>query len=329
VNILIKGGGSIGLRHLSNCHLLWPSSSITLVSKYSNIPPSILTNPAIQVVNHLNDVIDKNFSLSIIASPASHHISDLNHVFDISESVLVEKPLFSAWDSDGIDFSHVTSKNVIVGYVLRFDPIILNAKAIIDSGKFGSVLSARVWAGQDLRQWRPNVDYNKTVSASRNLGGGVLHELSHEIDYITYLLGQPTSLYSSLGNYSALDLDVEDSAMLHLIYPDKCVTINTDFIASPPSLGFELLFEKATLNADFVNRQLILSAPSQEPQYYDVNVQSFNDLYIDQLRYLDSIRNSAPSNSKYTPCTLQESINVMKIIQAAIQFSNSIPSISI
>ena len=85
------------------------------------------------------------------------------------------KSSFSAWDSDGIDFSHVTSKNVIVGYVLRFDPIILNAKAIIDSGKFGSVLSARVWAGQDLREC-PNVDYNKTVSASRNLGGGVLHE---------------------------------------------------------------------------------------------------------------------------------------------------------
>ena len=58
------------------------------------------------------------------------------------------------------------------------------------------------------------------MSANKKLGGGVLLELSHEIDYATWLLGIHFTLCSSR-KLSNLDLDVEDYANLIFEYRDK------------------------------------------------------------------------------------------------------------
>ena len=72
-----------------------------------------------------------------------------------------------------------------------------------------------------LPDWRPQSDYRKGVSAIKKLGGGVLLELSHEIDYATWLFGNPISLFCSSRKLSNLDLDVEDYANLIFEYGDK------------------------------------------------------------------------------------------------------------
>ena len=41
-----------------------------------------------------------------------------------------------------------------------------------------------------LPSWRKNIDYQSSVSAKKSLGGGVLLELSHEIDYLIWLIGK-------------------------------------------------------------------------------------------------------------------------------------------
>ena len=43
----------------------------------------------------------------------------------------------------------------------------------------------------DFKKWRNNSNYKKTVSFNKNLGGGVINELSHEIDYLNLLFGIP------------------------------------------------------------------------------------------------------------------------------------------
>ena len=52
------------------------------------------------------------------------------------------------------------------------------------------MLSVRSSVGQYLPEWRKNTDYRKGVSARQDLGGGVLLELSHEIDYIQWIFGE-------------------------------------------------------------------------------------------------------------------------------------------
>ena len=53
------------------------------------------------------------------------------------------------------------------------------------------------------------------MSANKNLGGGVLLELSHELDYMRWIFGEPTWVTAWLGHLSSLEVDVEDTAIFY------------------------------------------------------------------------------------------------------------------
>ena len=72
--------------------------------------------------------------------------------------------------------------------------------------------------GQYLPLWRPGSDYRLGVSANRALGGGVLLELSHELDYLRWIFGDVDWVQASLERQSALEIDVEDTAHLLLSF---------------------------------------------------------------------------------------------------------------
>jgi predicted dehydrogenase len=50
------------------------------------------------------------------------------------------------------------------------------------------------------------------VSAKKELGGGVLLELSHEIDYLRWIFGEVEWIRATISQQSNLEIDVEDSA---------------------------------------------------------------------------------------------------------------------
>ena len=65
--------------------------------------------------------------------------------------------------------------------------------------------------GSYLPEWRERQDYRQSVSANSDLGGGVLLELSHDLDYIRWFFGEMKSVYAKIQNSGTLDIDVEDS----------------------------------------------------------------------------------------------------------------------
>ncbi len=61
-------------------------------------------------------------------------------------------------------------------------------------GKIGRVLWLNVESGQYLPDWRPWQNYRESYSARQELGGGIILDGSHELDYICWLLGRPTEV---------------------------------------------------------------------------------------------------------------------------------------
>ena len=114
----------------------------------------------------------------------------------------------------------------MVGYVLRFLPALHAIRQHLTDGLLGQVHTARVEVGQYLPDWRPGSDYRQGVSGQDKLGGGALLELSHEIDYATWLFGWPQSLQCSRARLSPLEIDVEDSAHVLLEYPGKRISLH-------------------------------------------------------------------------------------------------------
>lgn len=311
MNILVIGGGSIGQRHVRNLLLLIPNASITLISKYSTHNSDFLLLP-IQILSELP--INGWFDNIVIASPASEHFEHFKYSLLHSDNIFIEKPLFACNETvpDYSSLSIAHDKFIQVGYVLRFDPIIVLVKSLIDNEEFGTPLIARIWGGQDLRRWRPDVDYRTTVSSQFKLGGGSTHELSHELDYMIHFFGPPSTTYSSLAKHSSLDIDTEDVSNFIFEFESMSAVVSLDFICIPASLGFTIHTDTHTINADLVKRSLCVS--SEESSFeYPLGHFSFNDIYLEQFRYFlfPDCRNS------YRACTYEEAHFVSDIIKSA------------
>ncbi len=118
--------------------------------------------------------------------------------------ILVEKPLFGACDDTaltGFDDLHV-------GYPLRMHSGLRRLREEL-AGQ--TLVSAQIYCGQYLPDWRPGRDYRDTYSGDRAKGGGVLHDLSHELDYALWLFGGCSELEAIGGTHGGLGIKADDS----------------------------------------------------------------------------------------------------------------------
>jgi predicted dehydrogenase len=99
-----------------------------------------------------------------------------------------------------------------VGCQLRFHPCLLRLRALLAGGAVGRIVAVRVAVGEYLPGWHPYEDYRGGYAARRDLGGGVVLTLVHELDYVYWLFGLPRRLWAVGGHLSRLELDVEDTA---------------------------------------------------------------------------------------------------------------------
>jgi predicted dehydrogenase len=184
------------------------------------------------------DALKFSPQLAVIANPASFHISSAMPLAEAGVNLLVEKPLAPSLDDAAILVSLFARNNNVLatGYNLRFLPSLQKFKALLDDKIIGDVWSVRSEIGQFLPSWRPNTDYREGVSAQRILGGGVLFELSHEIDYLLWIFGEIEWVQAVEAKLSNLEIDVEDTA--HLIFgfvpndsrKSLIASVNLDFI---------------------------------------------------------------------------------------------------
>ena len=58
--------------------------------------------------------------------------------------------------------------------------------------------------------WR-KINYSKSVSAKKRLGGGIVLEMSHELDYLNWIFGDLNILSSFNKKISNLKIDTDDT----------------------------------------------------------------------------------------------------------------------
>ena len=196
MNCLIIGFGSIGSRHarilkqMGNDVYLVSHRKIPSYTSYSSIPEAFK---------------DKHFDYVLISNRTCDHYKSLLSIIQQKYKglLLIEKPLF---DKPQIIPEYDFSKTFIA-YNLRFHPIIQKIHTLIKGKRIYSIQS---YVGQYLPDWRPSEDYRKSYSASRKTGGGVLLDLSHELDYLNWLVGPWESVTGLGGTVSDLEIDCDD-----------------------------------------------------------------------------------------------------------------------
>lgn len=319
--ILIIGYGSIGKRHLKIARILNPNSEIWIL-RHNKSNEAKVPEFANGVFYNLSQALIFNPKLVVIASPASLHIESALAFSEIGANILIEKPL--SISLNGID-QLINSRNslntkIIVGYNLRFLNSLQTFKKFIDLNLVGNIFSVRCEIGQYLPTWREGTDYKNGVSARKELGGGVLLELSHEIDYLIWIFGDISWINATISKQSNLEIDVEDTAHLIIGFTSKVnnnnliANLNLDFIRHDTTRYCIAIGEKGTLRwnaltgiVDYFNLDL------KKWSILSEHIPERDESYFTEWQHLfDCINN----NTKPL-VTLEDGIKVIKIVEAA------------
>ena len=241
---LVVGYGSIGQRHAAL--LADEGFAVELVT--SQRPPHWRCHSTVA-----DAVADRTFAIVVVANPASMHLATLAALADAGHAgaLLVEKPLsHQPVPTMGI------APRVKVGYNLRFLPVVGRIRELIAGRR---LLSMSAQVGQYLPDWRPGKDYRDSVSAQRALGGGVLRELSHELDLVQHLAGSWRRVVAAGGNTRSLQIDVEDHYAL-LLECERCpsVQVGMDFLDRIGHRRLTIRAEGLTVHADLISGDVAL-----------------------------------------------------------------------
>ena len=261
----IVGLGSIGRRHLRVLKTARPEIEVVLMRSGhgGDWPEEQMASFNVRTVE---EAVSLGVDAAIVASPTPSHVKQAKILIGSGVSVLIEKPL--SHDLEGVRELAALSKEMgvkaLVGYVLRYSESLQHFHEQIKSGKVGDPLFVRIECGSYLRDWRPEQDYRNSVSARSELGGGVILELSHELDYANAFFGPFESVSAVVRNTGSLGIDVEDFS--HMTFMNKsngyAVMVSVDFCRRDAARICSLHGTEGTLVWDGINNNVTLDSGS-------------------------------------------------------------------
>ena len=297
LKILVLGCGSIGQRHIANLVKIIPRNFIYLYDPDKNQLDFISKKFKI---NSINELIYDGYDCLFICTPPSTHIALAIDALKHGCHVFIEKPLSS--NSIGISSLQKLAKKknllVFVGYTFRFNRGLNKIKKILLKKQLGKPLSVSAYFGQYLPDWRPNQNYKKNYSAVKSLGGGIIHDSSHEIDYLIWLFGNPKEIQSNYVKTDTLKTDVEGIAEIILKFKNNVLgTIHLDFIRREYRRSVEILYENGILSWSLKENKIkVFNSKNNKWIIYPIK-ENVNDMYFQEIKHvLDCIKQKKTSN---------------------------------
>ena len=205
------------------------------------------------------DVLEgEDIKYCIISSPTARHLDDLKRCsksLDRLKKVLIEKPLECSYRK-GRELKDIAKRyglDVFTAYNFRFLDVFDQIKTFLKERK-NKIRIVEVVAGQDLREWRPYKALRQSYSAFRKQGGGVDLDLSHEIDYILWLLGDRFK-HKMMHRYKISNLKIDSPDIFKMIfdYGKFIVDITLDYIRKPKERYLRIICDNGEgLHYDFI-----------------------------------------------------------------------------
>jgi predicted dehydrogenase len=258
----IIGFGSIGAKYLELINKVRPNLEVVIVHSRKS-----LKNKKTKEIffYSLDEAIDFGINAAIIATPASLHAEQAERLLNSNIHVLIEKPLSDKLENleKLLKIDKKAKSLSLLGYCLRYDPGATKFKELLLSPNFGKILHVKIDCGSFLPEWRPKQNYTRSVSAIKKLGGGVLLELSHEIDYARWFFGGINGVYATLKNSGILDINVEDSA--DIIFETKAgfsIAMHLDFNTRKNRRNCHVFTSKGDAFWDYISNEIVWNPKS-------------------------------------------------------------------
>lgn len=295
MKVLIIGYGSIGKRHYEVLKSLKTIDRIDLVTK-QNIK-SVSSFKKIQDIKDLN-----RYDYFVIASETILHYEQLKYICNNvnNKRILVEKPLY-----DKKYKTIETNNKVFTAYNLRFHPIIQKIRKLI---KHEDIYYANIVCGQYLPTWRPTQDYTKSYSADISKGGGVLRDLSHELDYSSWLFGNLDNIKYISTKISDLQINSDDILTFIGLSKNKIIiNLTIDYISKTPIRRLLVHTSDKTIEVDVIKNTIHITDKLGKKK-------TIKSKKIDRNHTYKKMHQSILKNKLKQVCSFKEGLETMDLI---------------
>jgi len=287
VKVLVIGVGSIGRRHIRNLRSVVPDCEIGVCRhRVGSLELGDVEGFVDKVFFELGEALQWRPKVALLTGPASLHVEQGLVMARAGVHLFIEKPLSDRLDrvDELIDLCHVNNLVLMVGYNLRFYSPLQALKRKL--GRIGRVVGVRAEVGQYLPDWRPGADYRQGVSARGELGGGAVLELSHELDYVRWLVGEVSALSATVMKLGDLDIDVEDTAEIILHFANGAVgNVHLDMIQRATVRTCRVIGTEGTLEWDGGLHQVRLFTATEGEWTSIFSGDNFdsNQMFVDEI----------------------------------------------
>jgi len=294
---LVIGLGSIGMRHARNLKTL----GITSLLGADPTPERqhrFETELSGQAFANEDDGLAENPDLVLVCSPNRFHLSQATKAAQKGCALLIEKPLGTNYQDAQKFTALIKEKNIYahMGSNWKFHPAFICMKKWLDEGRIGTVTGAQVLAGQWLPDWHPWEDYRLSYSARKDLDGGAIFD-THELDYLTWLLGPVQDFIGLKAHSGTLPIETEDvAAAVMRLESGALVSVLTDYIQRVGRRRYHISGDKGTIEWDISIGNVILSLPKEpEAEIFKAQVEDLNEMYLEQTRHvLNALKTGQP-----------------------------------
>ncbi len=293
MRFVIIGGGSIGKRHIKNLQLLGYSEIYSLKRiKDENFEREF----GVKTVTSVRELENLKIDAVFVCTPTSLHSDGIEIATKVDAAIFMEKPLINDRNNFEKIKKHLSDyKNVFfIGFMLRYHPLVNKIRSIIDSNILGKPFSARAEFGSYLPFWHPWEDYKTGYAAKKNLGGGVVNTITHELDLIQFFFGTPASIICNSKNLDKLGIDAEEIAEAIFEYDDKVVTMHLDYLQKEYDRNIKIFCDDGTLTWNWHDNKIIIKKYKEDEVEFPLGKDfDVNRLYIDELKdFINMVQHS-------------------------------------
>lgn len=253
--ILVAGCGSAGSRHARNLANLGVTG-ISLYDPDKERAEALASGIGGNAFDSVEAALAAGCDAVVVATPPTTHIDIAELAVQAGAHLLIEKPVSSsiARVHEMLTAADRANLIVMVAYNLRFLPALVKIRGMVESGEIGRVLTIHAEFGQYLPTWRPGTDYRKNYITNGDAGGGIILEESHEFDYVMWMAGPVTTVYSAAAKLSDLEMHAEDTAVVTMRHESSSIsTLSIDCTQHGYRRAVRIVGTEATLNWDFTS----------------------------------------------------------------------------
>ncbi|TAK12820.1 MAG: Gfo/Idh/MocA family oxidoreductase [Acidobacteria bacterium] len=262
IRVAVLGTGSIGARHiqvLGDAGFEPIAISVRAPGTTGGAPAGTLA------ARDLSEAAAMGASRCVVATDTGRHLADTLEAIGCGYDVLVEKPL-SVDASAAREICHAAAsagRRAFTAFVFRFSDSLNRFRELLPNA--GQLHAVRVECQSYLPDWRPNRPYRDTFAA-REAEGGVLRDLSHELDYAGWLFGWPDKVQGRLRNTGRLGIQADESVDAAWEGAGGCeVSLRIDYLTRQTRRRVTADGDQGSLVWDAIRNTVTWLAPGQAP----------------------------------------------------------------